>query len=199
MSVCMRHCNKKGWHVLDSLFHSVSVQIPGRFFSGRTMTRSNFRHHTSSPEEASQRALEPADVGKSSLDPSRKAGEAFESRRSGSGTHLNDVDVLHEIHGGSSKQVSNINNILMVEACEDSHLSKSPLAVRLVLEGRDFLDGDAFPGDGIPRRSEISLHMRIAALKHDNDIPIYFPELGGETRYRVARIGPGHITGNIRR
>ena len=58
---------------------------------------------------------------------------------------LDDVDILHGVLGGGSEDVSDINDVLMIESGEDLDLSQGSLTVRLMLEGANFLDGDLQP------------------------------------------------------
>ena len=54
---------------------------------------------------------------------------------------LNDVDIFHLIHTFSSQNVPDVDHILMIESGQDFDLPQRSLAVRLVLKGRNLLDG----------------------------------------------------------
>lgn len=55
---------------------------------------------------------------------------------------LHDVDVSEALHVERSEDVPDIDDILVLEPVEDLDFPQSSLAVSLVLEGADLLDGD---------------------------------------------------------
>ena len=55
---------------------------------------------------------------------------------------LHNVDVSQTLHVNRSEDVSDIDDVLVLEPVEDLDFSQSSLAVSLVLEGADLLDGD---------------------------------------------------------
>ena len=54
---------------------------------------------------------------------------------------LNDVDIFHLIHTFGAQNVPDVDHVLMIESGQDFDLPQGTLAVRLVLKGRNLLDG----------------------------------------------------------
>ena len=55
---------------------------------------------------------------------------------------LHDVDVSEALHVERPEDVPDIDDVLVLEPVEDLDFPQSSLAVSLVLEGADLLDGD---------------------------------------------------------
>ena len=55
---------------------------------------------------------------------------------------LYDVDVSEGLHVERPEDVPDVDDVLVLEPVEDLYLPQSSLAVGLVLEGADLLDGD---------------------------------------------------------
>lgn len=61
------------------------------------------------------------------------------------------IHIPHVVDVPRPQDVVDADDVLMVEAEQDLDLPQRALAVRLVLEGADFLDGDALVGHVIQR------------------------------------------------
>lgn len=68
--------------------------------------------------------------------------------------HLDNVDVFHLIDGRSTDDISDIDDIFMPKAGQNFDLSQCSLAVCLVLEWGDLLDGHLLVRCRVSRRSE---------------------------------------------
>lgn len=69
------------------------------------------------------------------------------------------------------EDVVDADDVLVVEAEQDLDLPQCALAVRLVLKGADFLDGDALAGHVIQRRAaggEQVLGLHVEPLAHNH-------------------------------
>ena len=53
---------------------------------------------------------------------------------------LDDVHVLHGVHGGGPEDVTDVNNVFMIEPGQNFYLSQGSLTVGLVFKGTDFLN-----------------------------------------------------------
>ena len=54
---------------------------------------------------------------------------------------LDNVDILESIDGGGPEDVPDVDDVLVLDPVQDLNLSKCPLAVSLMLERADLLDG----------------------------------------------------------
>ena len=76
-------------------------------------------------------------------------------RQVGLHQRLDDVDVAHSLDGRRADDVDDVDDVLVAEAGENLDLPQRSLAVRLVLEGGDLLEGDALVvGAGVVRRRD---------------------------------------------
>jgi hypothetical protein len=53
---------------------------------------------------------------------------------------LDNVNILHGVNAGCSENVSDVDNILMIEPGQDLDLSQGSLTIGLMLKRTDFLD-----------------------------------------------------------
>ena len=53
---------------------------------------------------------------------------------------LDDVHVLHGVHGGGPKDVTDVNNVFMIETGQNFYLSQGSLTVGLVFKRTNFLN-----------------------------------------------------------
>lgn len=60
---------------------------------------------------------------------------------------LDNVDILHTTNVCRTNNVANVNDVLMLKTCQNFNLPQCSLTVRLVLKGRDLLDGHLLLGD----------------------------------------------------
>lgn len=63
------------------------------------------------------------------------------------------IHIPHVVDVPRPQDVVDADDVLVVKAQQDLDLPQRALAVRLVLEGADFLDGDALAGHVIQRRA----------------------------------------------